>query len=206
LEGDERRRLIPRLAVSALSVAIVAVGIVAAGLPARGTSVAGGDALLNDIPTNVDPSTLPAVTVDTEVRDYDHELADDEMTEVVVTLARNLEVENQALLRRDDALLTAVDHGDRLAEMRARLEDADASGTTTLTHYAFDAIDVSLLVPFGVQTGMSLGLTGRGTMTVETTRADGVVDRESSPFELTFALRRATGDRWMNVAVLPPDG
>ena len=75
---------------------------------------------------------------------------------------------------------------------------------TVLTHYEFEAIDVSLLVPFGQQTGLSLGLAGRGTMVTETVDADGaVISRESAPFDLTFAMRRATGARWMNVAVLP---
>ena len=57
--------------------------------------------------------------------------------------------------------------------MQERLETASTSGTTVLTHYQFDAIDVSLLVPFGAQTGLSLGLAGRGTMTTETRDADG---------------------------------
>ena len=58
-------------------------------------------------------------------------------------------------------MLTAVDHGDRLDEMQGRLDGATASGATTVAHYDFDAIDVSLLVPFGQQTGLSLGLRGR---------------------------------------------
>ena len=43
-----------------------------------------------------------------------------------MTLAENLELENQALQRRDGTILTAVDHGDRLAEMQGRLKDAVA--------------------------------------------------------------------------------
>jgi Na+-translocating ferredoxin:NAD+ oxidoreductase RnfD subunit len=196
------------LRIGAAVVAVLAIGgaIVAAGLPARGVALATNDELLNGLPAAVDPSTLPPITVGEDVRDFDHELAGAEMAEVAVTLARNLELENQALLRRDDSVLVAVDHGDRLIEMRERLQAAAASGTTVLTHYAFDAIDVSLLVPFGAQTGLSLGLTGRGTMLAETRDAGGaVIGRESSPFHLTFAMRRATGDRWMNVAVLPAE-
>ena len=136
--------------------------------------------------------------------DFDHELAGPGMQEVLVTLARNLELENQALLRGDEAILVAVDHGDRLVEMQSRLRDAVASGTTVTAHYQFDSIDVSLLVPFGAQTGLSLGLAGRGTMVEETRDAAGaVISSQSAPFELTFAMRRATGARWMNVAVLP---
>jgi hypothetical protein len=155
----------------------------------------------------VDPATLPAITVGADVVNFDHELAGAGMNEVVVTLARNLEIENEALLRRDGEILVAVDHGDRLVEMQERLRAASTSETTVITHYQFDAIDVSLLVPFGAQSGLSLGLAGRGTMTTETRGSGGdLIERESSPFDLTFAMRRATGDRWMNVAVLPGDG
>ena len=148
---------------------------------------------------------MPPVTVAEEVRDFDHELAAGEMAGVLVTLARNLELENEALLRGDEALLEVVDHGDRLEEMRERLRTAAATGEVALTHYDFDDIDVSLVVPFGEQTGLSLGLTGTGTMVTETRDADGtMLERESSPFRLTFAMRRALGDRWMNVGVLPP--
>ncbi len=154
----------------------------------------------------VDPTTLPTITVDQDVVDYDHELAGPGMHAVVVSLAQNLDLENQALLERDGSLLTAVDHGDRLDEMQARLDGAAASSVTTIAHYDFDAIDVSLLVPFGQQSGLSLGLRGRGTVTQERYAADGTLqDRSSTPFDQTFAMRQATGDRWMIVAVLPPE-
>ena len=207
LAGGRGWRLVPRLVIIALGVVVIGGSIVAAGAPARGLVLPNADELLNRLPTNVDPATLPRITVTDDVVDYDHELAGPEMNEVVVTLARNLELENQALLQRDEAILVAVDHGDRLAEMQERLRAASTSGTTVVTHYEFDEIDVSLLVPFGAQSGLSLGLAGRGTMITETRDADGdVIGQESSPFDLTFAMRRATGDRWMNVAVLPADG
>ncbi|HEY8179460.1 MAG TPA: hypothetical protein VIH33_03590, partial [Candidatus Limnocylindria bacterium] len=184
---------------------LVAVSIVAAGIPARGIVVPDRAEALNNPPAVVDPSTLPPITVDQEVIDYDHELAGPGMQAVAVSLAQNLEIENQALLKRNASLLTAVDHGDRLDEMQGRLDGAAASGATTIAHYHFDTIDVSLLVPFGQQTGLSLGLHGRGTVTQERYGADGTLqDRRSSPFDQTFAVRQATGDRWMLVAVLPP--
>jgi Na+-translocating ferredoxin:NAD+ oxidoreductase RnfD subunit len=196
-----------RLGMAALTVLVIAVGIVAAGVPARGIAANNVDELLNRLPTNVDASTLPPITVSADVVGFDHELAGPGMTEVVVTLARNLELENEALLRRDESILVAIDHGDRLVEMQERLKAAVASGTTIVTHYEFNEIDVSLIEPFGVQSGLVLGLNGRGTMTTETRDAEGdVIDEESSPFDLTFAMRRATGDRWLNVGVLPPEG
>jgi len=201
-------RVAARLGLTAVALVLVGGTIVVAGAPARGTALASSGELLSRVPTTVDPATLPPITVGPDVIEFDHELSDaPEMNAVVVTLARNLELENQALLQRDETILEAVDHGDRLVEMQERLRAASTSGTTVLTHYQFDDIDVSLLVPFGAQTGLSLGLAGRGTMTEETRDADGeVIDRTSSTFDLIFAMRRATGDRWMNVAVLPGDG
>jgi hypothetical protein len=65
-------------------------------------------------------------------------------------------------------------------------------------------VHVTLLVPFGVQTGLSLGFDSRGTVTEETYDSTGrLVSRQSTSFANTFAIRRATGARWLNVAVLP---
>jgi hypothetical protein len=199
------RRGAARIGVVAVSAVLVAAGILAAGIPARGLVVPDRAEALNNPPNVIDPGTLPPVTVSQEVVDYDHELAGDGMQAVVVSLAQNLELENQALLERDGSLLAAVDHGDRLDEMQGRLAGATASGATTVSHYDFDAIDVSLLVPFGQQTGLSLGLHGRGTVTQDRFAADGTLeDSRTSAFDQTFAMRQATGDRWMLVAVLPP--
>ena len=146
-----------RVGLAGVAVLVVGAGIVAAGTPARGVVVPDTAEVLNRLPTAVDPATLPAITVGQDVVDFDHELAGPGMQEVVVTLAQNLELENLALLRRDETILTAVDHGDRLVEMQGRLRDAVATGPTVITHYQFDTLDVSLLVPFGRQDGLSLG-------------------------------------------------
>ena len=99
---------------------------------------------------------------------------------MVITLAQNLELENQALLKRDESILPTVDHGDRLIEMQGRLQDAQTNGRTTVSHYHFDTIDVSLLVPFGRQTGLSLGLLGSGTVVDETYDSAGKLSTEAS--------------------------
>jgi hypothetical protein len=122
---------------------------------------------VNSVPYHVNTSTLPAITVGQDVIDFDHTLAGAGIQPVLVTLGQNLEIENQALLRRDEALLEAVDHGDRLIQMQTALSDAQASGTTTVRHYQFDTVNVKLLVPFGKQTGLSLGFVSTGTVTVE---------------------------------------
>jgi hypothetical protein len=145
--------------------------------------------------------------VDQDVLDFDHTIAGPGAQQILLTLAENLELENEALMRADENILVAVDHGDRLVEMQGRLNDAMASGQTVITHYQFDTVRVILIVPFGVQTGVSLGFESRGTQTEETYDSAGALqDRHTSPFALTFAVRRATGARWLNVAVLPVSG
>jgi hypothetical protein len=194
-----------RLGLLAVAVLATGVGIVAAGTPARGIVVPDTADILNRVPHDIDPATLPAITVGQDVADFDHEMVETGAEELVLMLVENLELENQALLQADETILTAVDHGDRLEEMQGRLRDAVASGTTTIARYQIDTVAMALVVPFGVQTGLSIGLDSRGTVFEETYDAAGVMQsRESSPFELTFVMRRATGARWLNVAVLPP--
>jgi Na+-translocating ferredoxin:NAD+ oxidoreductase RnfD subunit len=194
-----------RAGLAAVVVLALGVGIVVAGTPARGFVVADSSEVLNRLPQQVDPATIPAVSVGQDVVDFHPDLAGPGMQEVVVTLAQNLELENQALLRRDPAILQAVDHGDRLTEMQARLAQAVTSGTTVVEHYRFEAMSVRLLIPFGVQDGFSLGLDGNGTMLRETYDSEGhLLLTEEVHFANTFAVRQATGDRWLTVAVLPP--
>jgi hypothetical protein len=209
--ADDLRRFVSRLglraplraALAAVVVLALGTGIVLAGAPARGLVFASSSEILGRLPAQVDPSTLPAVTIGPEVTDY---LPAGGVSEVVVTLAQNLEFENQALLRRDPTILTAVDHGDRLIEMQRRLEAVSAGGPITTAHYRFDTIHATLLIPFGKQDGFSIGLQATGTLTEETYVRDTLQGTVSTPFSLTFAVRRATGDRWLNVGVLdkPP--
>jgi Na+-translocating ferredoxin:NAD+ oxidoreductase RnfD subunit len=206
--GDARAgiaRGVVRVGMIGAAVLLVGVGIVAAGTPARGLVVPDTAEMLGRVPHQVDPATFPTISVEQDVTDWDHELAGPEMQQVALTLAENLELENQALLRKDPSILTAVDHGDRLIEMQGRLQQAIATGTTVIARYRFDAMDVSLLQPFGKQTGLSLGFTSRGTVSEETYSADGTLQaQETSPFSQMFVVRRATGGRWLDVALLPP--
>jgi Na+-translocating ferredoxin:NAD+ oxidoreductase RnfD subunit len=193
-----------RTGLAAAAMLLAGVAIVTAGTPARGLVVPEMTEALNGVPHAVDPDTFPQITIDQDVSDWDHTIDRSGAQQILLTLAQNLEVENQALLRADGSLLPAVDHGDRLAQMRARLRDAQASGRTLIEHYHFEAVRLVLIVPFGVQTGVSLGFESRGTLVEETYDPNGaLLDRTTSPFELTFAVRRATGSRWLNVGVLP---
>jgi Na+-translocating ferredoxin:NAD+ oxidoreductase RnfD subunit len=185
---------------------IVGLGsaIVVAGAPARGVVTASAADVLDRVPHQVDPATFPAITVQQDVLDWNHEITGAGARAIVLTLAENLGLENEALLRADPTILSAVDHGDRLDEMQARLSQSAASGMTVVDRYQIDDINVSLLVPFGKQDGLSLGLQSRGMVTTETHDDTGHVRaRTSAPFARTFVVRRATGGRWLNVAVLP---
>jgi hypothetical protein len=194
-----------RVGLIAIAVLVVGAGIVVAGTPARGVIVPGAADILDRVPHDVDPGTFPAISVGQDVADWDQSIVGPGAQEIMLTLAENLELENQALLRHDESILTAVDHGDRLNEMQGRLRSAVASGTTMISRYRIEAATVSLLVPFGAQDGLSLGFDARGTVVQETYDAAGVLQaQQTSPFAQTFVVRRATGARWLNVAVLPP--
>jgi hypothetical protein len=202
--GASLARVALRTGLTAASALVVGVAIVAAGTPARGLVVPEMTDVLNGVPHVVDPATFPTITVEQEVADWDHTITGPGAQEILLTLAQNLEIESQALLRGDGSLLDAVDHGDRLAELQGRLREAQTSGRTVIAHYQFDAVRLVLIVPFGEQTGISLGFVSRGTVITETYDAEGaLLDQEASPFDLTFAVRRATGSRWLTVGVLP---
>jgi hypothetical protein len=194
-----------RVGMMGAALLIAGAGVVAAGIPARGVPAADTADVLGRVPHDVDPATMPKISVEQGVLDWNHELSGEGAQAVVLTLVENLELENQAMLRSDATILPVVDHGDRLDAMRQRLQDAEASGTTVIHRYQIDGVNVSLLVPFGRQDGLSLGLESHGTATTETFGRSGRLEaRTSAPFSTTFVVRRATGGRWLNVAELPP--
>jgi Na+-translocating ferredoxin:NAD+ oxidoreductase RnfD subunit len=194
-----------RLALALVLVLALGVGIVAAGAPAR-LPVYDTATVLSSVPHQVDPATFPPITIGQDVTDWNHTIEGQGARDIVVTMAENLEIENQAVLRRDPSILGAVDHGDRLAEMQDRIASVAAAGDAVIRHYRFDSLKMALVIPFGMQTGLSLGVTGTGQVTEDTyDAAGGLVGSRTVPFERTFILRRATGDRWLNVGVRPEE-
>ena len=200
------RRMAAGVAVALAATLGLGTAIVAAGGPAREVPVPAAADVVGREPRDVDPATLPSIRVDQDVVDWNHEISGRGVEQIVLTLAENLQYEAQALRSGDGAILEAVAHGDRLDEMEARLAAADASGQVVVEHHRIEEVDVTLVVPFGRQSGLSLGLESRGTVTTETVGADGeVVARTSGPFATRFVMGRPTGGRWMTVAVQPLD-
>ena len=196
-------RPIASVGAMVLVVAMIGTGVVYAGTPARTPAAPDMTELLSGIDQQINVDTLPPITVHQSVKDWDHEIANS-APQLLVTLSENLDVESQALLKSDPALLTAVDHGDRLKQMQDRVQRDIAAHTCIVDVYKFDSVQVTLIVPFGVQSGLSLGFDVKGTITKVTYDTDGhQVSQSTEPFANTFAIRRATGARWLNVAVLP---
>jgi Na+-transporting NADH:ubiquinone oxidoreductase subunit NqrB len=206
LLGGSTARALARVSTLIVAIALLGAGIVTAGAPARGFVDASPEDVLGRLPSDIDPATLPSISVSQDVVDWNHEITGAGAQQIVLTLVENLELEHDALRRGDAELLSAVDHGDRLDELRRRIEAAATSGTNTAEQYAIDDVRITLVIPFGRQTGLSLGLESRGTVTTETYDDDGnVVSRSSAPFSRSFVMGRPTGGRWLNVAVLPPE-
>jgi Na+-translocating ferredoxin:NAD+ oxidoreductase RnfD subunit len=198
-------RRVAGVAATVAAISIVGVGIVLAGSPARLPAGPDTAELLSRVPHQIDPSTFPAIT--TDVPSWGDTIAGPNAREILLALAEDLELENQAHFRADRSILAAADHGDRLREMEARLAVAGTSGKTVIERYRFDAVHVIVIQPFGVQTGGSIGFESTGSVTEETYDARGsVLGRSSKPFSITFAVRRPTGERWLIVAALPGPG
>ncbi len=198
-------RALGRGAIVGASVVFLGAGIVAAGTPGRGTIPQARAEASPAISAEIDPSTLPVVSVDPDVAELSAGLPGGGAQDLAVTLAENLEVEAEALRGADASLLPAVDDGARLEEMQRRIDAALSTGRTTVPHYRFDSLRLAPLVPPPRgQSGLSLGLEARGTVEGVVYGVDGTESsRETRPFALTFVVSRPTGGRWLIVAVRP---
>jgi Na+-transporting NADH:ubiquinone oxidoreductase subunit NqrB len=197
-------RMLARFGLLAVSVTLAGGAIVAAGASARGIVDPAIEDVLGRMPRDIDPTTLPSISVAQDVVDWNHEITGEGAQQIVLALAENLHLERQALRTGDTEILDAVNHGDRLDEMRRRVRAAAAGDATIAELYQIDAVNITLVVPFGSQTGLSLGLESTGIMTTETYNADGELrSRSSAPFATSFVMGRPTGGRWLIVDVLP---
>ena len=187
-----------------LAAALVVGGLAFGARSAQGILASEPENLMGRLATRIDPATFPSIRVDQAVIDWNHEIDVEGARAIVLTLAENLALENQAMIERDATLLEAVTHGDRLEAMQARLADAERTGQTTIETYTISDVRVTLLVPFGRQDGLSLGMIAAGTRTTDVLDASGaIVSSGSVAFETMWAMRRATGSRWLTIAELP---
>lgn len=201
----ELRPALTRVGLVVAAVALAGVGIVAAGAPARGVVDLAVEDVVGRVPGDIDPATLPRISVAQDVVDWNHEISGEGAKEIVLTLAENLELEREALRLGDVGILEVVDHGDRLDEMRRRIQDT-VGGTRVVEQYQIEDVNITLVVPFGMQAGLSLGVESQGTVTTETYDVEGdLQSRSSAPFATSFVMGRPTGGRWLNVAVRPLD-
>jgi hypothetical protein len=197
--------LLPRVAVGVLAIAVLAAAITVAGWPARST---GADRdVAADIGTiaEIDPATLPIVTIDPQVAGLSAGLATSEgAQELAATLAWNLRVEAEALSTGDATLLPAITDGARLHDLEALIEAGSAEGQRVIPTYRFDSLALNVVFPGGLQRGANAGLAARGTVE-EVFRSDSGVEleRRQRRFEITFSLRQTTSGRWLNTDTLP---
>jgi hypothetical protein len=183
---------------------LVISGLALGGRSAQGLLASEPENLIGRLATRVDPATFPNIRVEEAVVNWNHEIDVDGARAIVLTLAENLALETQAMLEQDGALLEAITHGDRLEAMQARLANAQRTGQTIVESHDIDDVRVTLLVPFGRQDGLSLGMIATGLRTTEVRDSSGtVISSTSTPFETMWAMRRATGARWLTIAELP---
>ncbi len=201
-------RALARGAIVGAAVVILGTAVVVAGAPAREAFVATSGSVATGQPTepqldvHVEPSTLPQVTVDSEVV-HRGDLTRADAQAIALTLAENLEVEALALRRGEKSLLSSVDDGQRLTTLQRRVDDVIETGRAVVPHYSFDELHVVLVQPEG-QAGLSLGFQAGGSVEAVTYGVDGNErGRSTSPFSHTFVLSRPTGDRWLLVEVGP---
>jgi len=182
---------------TALLTAVAFVTLVAiAGAPNR--SAAETEPPEPTVDLDIDPASLPTVSIDPKVAGLSAELATPAgARDLAAALAFNLQVEAQAMLTRDAGLLIAVDHGQRLEDITSTIEQA-GGGDIVVPTYAFDTLHLSIVYPGGFQSGANAGLTATGTVTLATYSPDGrQIDSTTQPFDTLFALRNITADRWL---------
>jgi hypothetical protein len=198
--GGRMRRLVALAATVGFVSAVAAVGIpaTAADQPPPPT----------DSITAIDPASLPTVTVDPQVAGLSARVASPTgAQQLAATLAFNLEVEHQALRTRDASLLTSVDHGDRLRDLRKVIADTRPGDPIVVPTYQFRTLHLIVVFPGGVQRGPNAGFVATATETDITYASDGhEVSRVDRPIELTFAMRLTTSNHWLNSTTLPPPG
>jgi len=190
-----RARTFWRGALAGSVVATVALLIVAFGAPARQPARANVPEEVPEVEVDVDPASLPAVTVDPEVTALSSDIGTPD--DLAITLARNLAIEAEAMQRHEGELLLAADFGGRLDEMLAQMSQSVASGEWVVARYSFVSLHLRAVAVESGQ-GTDLGFEALGTVEETTYDADGEeLHRESHPLASLFVLKLTPGDVWL---------
>ena len=197
-----RRRALTFAAAIAATAGFVSV-VALAGTPNR--SAASSDPPAAAVDFEIDAASLPAVSIDDDVAGLSAQLATPAgAQDLAATLAFDLAVEAQAIMTRDPSLLTAVDHGQRLEDLRTTIDRA-AGSAIVVPSYEFDTLHLSIVYPGGVQSGANAGLAATGTMTLTRYGPDGEqLETSEQPFETMFSLRKINSERWLVTATPSP--
>jgi len=192
--------VVPAAAFAVVGATIVALGSGSATVTTARPAV--------DVARRGDVTFIPVPTIDREVAGVSARLATpDGARELGATLARNLEIEAEALDQGNASILEAVDHGDRLADQQERIQAARATGTRTIATYRFDTLHLSVVFPGGAQSGANAGLTVTGSVTESMIDGSGrIVHTSERPLDTTFAMREVQPGRWFITNELPPTG
>jgi hypothetical protein len=193
-----------RVLVAVIAVGVFAGGVAVASIPSRVPGADGVPTLESGVGADIDPVSLPTVTIDPEVAGISARLATPEgAQDLAASLAFNLEVENEAAIRGDATLLPAVDHGARLHDMQAQIEASADDGVRVASRYGFESLHLIVVFPGGPQAGANAGLVANGTVTEINFSSSGQeVSRSERPFALTFALRQVKPGRWLTTDTL----
>jgi hypothetical protein len=195
LPSGGRRRVFLRGAMVGSALVALAALIVAAGAPARvAASPAAGS---SSVDVDIDPSTLPEVTVSPDALALSSEVDPDELA---LMLAEDLAVEGEAMLSSDTSLLRAVDDGPRLIEMERKVEVAATLGNLVVDEHSFDSLHLDVVFTDGPQGGASLALVASGTVDQVGYDPNGEEqERLTTELDTTFVMRQGASGRWVIV-------
>ena len=196
-EGGARTTAV-RVIMALGAAAVFAGAVVVANVPSTVPDVGALPTFESGVLADIDPASLPSVTIDPEIAGISARLATPEgARDLAATLAFNLEVEKEAAMRGDASLLAAVDHGARLEKMQAEIERS-ADGVRVASSYQFDSLHLIVVFPGGMQTGANAGLVASGTVTDINYTSSGLENgRSERPFAFTFALRQVRPGHWL---------
>jgi Na+-transporting NADH:ubiquinone oxidoreductase subunit NqrB len=203
-----RRSTAPRYvfsvgAVFGATLVMASVGMVAAGAVARPDAEPTNSAAAVIVDVDVDPSTVPAVTVSAEAQALDGGVMIDPSA-VGMALAEDLAIEGMAMLRADTSMLRAADIGERLVEMEGAIEAAATADRPVVDEYRFATMHIDVAMTDGPQGGASLVVIGGGTVDHVIHDASGAeIARSSEPFDADFVLTVGPDGRWLLGLVSP---